>query len=104
MVDRPELIQRTIPPQKDCGEHPSLGRASSSYHYIWKGNKNQDTYPEEACEPWYHKTAQIDGLKINTPGITGDGSVIVGGEVSLLASSLIFLTQLKKDTAFVMYV
>ena len=70
MADRPELIQRTIPPQKDCGEHPVWGRASSSYHYIWKGNKNQDTYPEEACEPWYHKTAQIDGLD-NSPGISG---------------------------------
>ena len=82
MADRPELIQRTIPPQKDCGEHPVWGNASNAYHYIWKGNKNQDTYPDEACLPWYHKTAQIDGLKINTPGITGDGSVIVGGEVS----------------------
>ena len=82
MADRPELIERNIPPRKDCGEYEVWGNASSSYHYIWKGNKNQDTYPDEACLPWYHKTAQIDGLKINTPGITGDGSVIVGGEVS----------------------
>ena len=77
-----ELIQRTIPPQKDCEEHPTWGRASSSYHYIWKGNKNQDTYPEEACEPWYHKTAQIDGLRINSPGISGTGDITTSGTIT----------------------
>ena len=66
-----EFIQRNIPPQKDCEEYPTWGRPSSSYHYIFKGNKNEDEYPEDACDPWYHKTAQIDGLKINSPGISG---------------------------------
>ena len=77
-----ELIQRTIPPQKDCEEHPVWGRPSSSYHYIWKGNKDQDTYPEEACEPWYHKTAQIDGLRINSPGISGTGDITTSGTIT----------------------
>ena len=77
-----EFVQRNIPPQKDCGEHPVWGIPSSSYHYIWKGNKDQKTYPEEACEPWYHKTAQIDGLKINTPGIIGDGSINITGTIT----------------------
>ena len=76
-----ELIQRNIPPRRDCEEHPTWGRASSSYHYIWKGNKDQDTYPEEACEPWYHKTAQIDGLQINSPGISGTGDIITSGTI-----------------------
>ena len=48
------------------GEHHPL-----SYYYIFKGNAKEEDYPEEACTPWYHQTAQIDGLKINTPGITG---------------------------------
>ena len=34
MVD--ELIQREIPPQKDCEEYPTWGRPSSAYHYIWE--------------------------------------------------------------------
>ena len=82
MADRPELIERNIPPRKDCGEYEVWGQASSSYHYIWKGNKNQDTYPDEACLPWYHKTAQIDGLKINSPGITGTGDIDISGDVT----------------------
>ena len=78
-----EFVQRTIPPQKDCEEHPAnWGRPSSSYHYIWKGNKDQDTYPEEACQPWYHKTAQIDGLKINSPGISGTGDITTSGTIT----------------------
>ena len=78
-----ELIQRTIPPQRDCEEHPAnWGRPSSSYHDIWKGNKDQDTYPEEACQPWYHKTAQIDGLKINSPGISGTGDITTSGTIT----------------------
>ena len=71
-----EFVQRTIPPQRDCGEYPAdWGRPSPSYHYIWKGNKNQDEYPPEACQPWYHQTAQIDSLKVNT-SIIGDASAV----------------------------
>jgi len=77
-----EFVERNIPPRKDCEEYPTWGTPSSSYHYIFKGNANEDDYPEDACPPWYHATAQIDGLKINTPGITGTGSVIVSGQVS----------------------
>ena len=32
--------------------------------------------------PWYHKTAQIDGLKINSPGISGAGDINITGEVT----------------------
>ena len=77
-----EFVQRNIPPQKDCREYEVWGpNGSASYHYIWKGNKNQDTYPKEACEPWWHKTAQIDGLKINSPGITGAGNINITGTI-----------------------
>ena len=71
-----EFVQRNIPPQKDCGEYPAdWGQASASYHFIWKGNKNEKEYPPEACPPWYHSTAQIDSLKVNT-SIIGDATAV----------------------------
>ena len=50
----------------DCGDYATWGRPSTSYYYIFKGNAKEEDYPEEACEPWYHQTAQIDSLKVNT--------------------------------------
>ena len=67
---------------KDCGDYPTWGTPSEGYYYIFKGNAKEEDYPDEACTPWYHKTAQIDGLKINTPGITGDGSINIAGGVT----------------------
>lgn len=67
---------------KDCADYSTWGQPSGSYFYIFKGNAKQEDYPEEACTPWYHSTAQIDGLKINSPGITGTGDIIISGEVS----------------------
>jgi len=77
-----EFVQRDIPPQKNCNEYETWGQASPSYHYIYKGNKKEDEYPKEACPPWYHATAQIDGLQINTPGITGTGDIDITGEIT----------------------
>lgn len=81
MADQPELIQRTIPPQKDCGDHATWGEKSTGYYYIFKGNAKQGDFPEEACEPWLHGTAQIDGLRINSPGITGAGDINITGDI-----------------------
>ena len=67
---------------KDCGDYSTWGQPSGSYYYIFKGNAKEEDYPDEACTPWYHSTAQIDGLKINSPGITGTGDIIISGEVS----------------------
>ena len=75
-----EFVEREIPPQKDCSEYPTWGSGSPSYHYIFKGNKNESDYPKDACPPWYHATAQIDSLKVNT-SVIGDGLVNVGGDV-----------------------
>ena len=61
-----EFVQRDIPPQKDCREHPTFGNASAAYHYIFKGNAKEDEYPKDACPPYYHSTAQIDSLQVNT--------------------------------------
>jgi len=67
---------------KDCNDYETWGTPSTNYYYIFKGNAKEEDYPEEACTPWYHQTAQIDGLKINTPGITGDGSINITGTVT----------------------
>ena len=67
---------------KDCNDYETWGTPSTNYYYIFKGNAKEEDYPEDACTPWYHQTAQIDGLKINTPGITGDGSINITGTVT----------------------
>ena len=76
-----EFIEREIPPQKDCGEYPTWGSGSPSYHYIFKGNKKESDYPPEACPPWYHATAQIDSLKVNT-SVIGNGLINVLGTIT----------------------
>ena len=67
---------------KDCNDYETWGTPSTNYYYIFKGNAKEEDYPEDACTPWYHQTAQIDGLKINTPGITGAGSINITGTVT----------------------
>lgn len=70
------------PQTKDCTKKPGgWGVPMADYEYIWYGNKGEDDYPKEACLPYYHKSAQIDGLQINTPGITGTGDIIISGVV-----------------------
>ena len=71
-----EFVENNIPPRRDCGQYPTWGpNGSLEYHYIWKGNKNPDEYPSEACTPWWHSTAQIDGLQVNT-SITGGATAV----------------------------
>ena len=76
-----EFIEREIPPQKDCGEYPVFGNGSPSYHYIFKGNKKESEYPPDACPPWYHATAQIDSLKVNT-SVIGAGLINITGPIT----------------------
>ena len=66
---------------KDCADYSTWGQPSGSYYYIFKGNGKEEDYPKEAGTPWYHSTAQIDGLKINSPGITGSGDILISGVV-----------------------
>ena len=55
------------PRSKDCTKKPGgWGRPMTDYEYIWYGNKGEDDYPEEACLPYYHKSAQIDDFQVNT--------------------------------------
>ena len=61
---------------KDCSEKAGgWGNKSTQYDYIWKGDIDEDDYPDEACEPRYHGNAQIDNLQVNN-------DVIAAGEVS----------------------
>jgi len=92
-----EFVQRDIPPRKDCNDYPTWGSGSPRYDYIFKGQADEDNYPEDACPPWYHATAQIDGLKINSPGITGTGNINISGTVvaSEVTASGITLTSRK---------
>ena len=67
------------PRSQDCSKHAGgWGRGMDDYEYIWYGNKSEDDYPEEACTPYYHKSAQIDSLQVNTV-IEGDGKIDVNG-------------------------
>ena len=70
-----ELVQRNIPPQKDCEKKAgSWGRPMTDLEYIWYGNKDKDTYPEEACLPFQHHNAQIDNFTVNQT-LTGNTGV-----------------------------
>jgi len=64
------------PLDKDCSDRQAWGQESTIYSYIFKNNANPAEYPQDACPPYYHKTAQIDSLQVNT-AITGLGNVTV---------------------------
>ena len=50
---------------KDCNDYAAWGNGSTIYSYIVKSNANPDTYPDDACDPYYHQTGQIDNLRVN---------------------------------------
>ena len=59
---------------KDCTEKEGgWGIKSTRYDYIWKGDIDEDKYPDEACQPRYHGNAQIDNLQVNQD-IDGSGT------------------------------
>ena len=63
------------PSGKDCSEKEGgWGIKSTRYDYIWKGDIDEDDYPEDACRPRYHGNAQIDNLKVNND-VTVTGNV-----------------------------
>ena len=55
------------PSGQDCSKKAGgWGVPMTDFEYIWYGNKGEDDYPEEACDPYYHKAAQIDNFQVNT--------------------------------------
>ena len=64
---------------KDCTEKEGgWGIKSTRYDYIWKGDIDEDKYPDEACQPRYHGNGQIDNLQVNTE-VNGAGSIDLAG-------------------------
>ena len=57
----------------DCEDYATWGRKSTRFDYIYKGQADQDDYPEEACEPWLHGNGKIDNLQV-TQDIDGQGT------------------------------
>ena len=77
-ADAPSAAGELIdgPDNQDCKKKPGgWGVPMTDYEYIWYGNKGESDYPKDACQPLYHKTAQIDNFKVNTllecPNIQG---------------------------------
>ena len=72
---------------KDCTEKEGgWGIKSTRYDYIWKGDIDEDKYPDDACKPRYHGNAQIDNLKVNNDvTVTGDvtAAEVTAGGVTL---------------------
>jgi len=83
-----EFIPREIPPQKDCTKKPGgWGVPMADYEYIWYGNKDEKNYPEEACLPFYHKSAQIDDFQANN-NVTVGNSVTANTQVTAAGITL----------------
>ena len=76
--------------RKECDtEQPGAGGGfgipANSSPYIWYGNINQADYEDlQACDPFYHRTAQIDSLQINNAatGINGLGGIAITGNIN----------------------
>tara|TARA_B100000003_G_scaffold111430_1_gene99699 strand:- start:27 stop:680 length:654 start_codon:yes stop_codon:yes gene_type:complete len=58
---------------KDCRDFETWGQKSTRFDYIYKGQADEDNYPDEACLPWYHGNGQIDNLQVNQD-IDGSGT------------------------------
>lgn len=71
---------------ENAGAGGGFGKPATLYPYIWYGNINRADYEElQACDPFYHKTAQIDSLQINTSdGIIGTGAINISGTIASL--------------------
>ena len=63
------------PKSKDCSQKAGgWGRPVTNPEFIWYGNKSEGDYPKDACQPWYHRNAQIDNFTVN---LTLTGNIAV---------------------------
>ena len=76
-----EFVNRDVAGGDDCADRETWGNPSDLFTYIFKGNLNQDEYPEEACTPYYHRKAQINALQVNNTlsgsGDSSKGSLVI---------------------------
>ncbi len=76
-ADAPSAAGELIdgPDKQDCSQYAGgWGRPVTNPEFIWYGNKSESDYPEEACQPWYHRNAQIDNFTVN---LTLTGNIAV---------------------------
>ena len=67
------------PGGKDCSEKEGgWGIKSTRYDYIWKGDIDEDDYPDDACQPRYHGNATIDNLTVSDTLGTASVTKVVG--------------------------
>jgi hypothetical protein len=63
---------------QNCGDGDTWGQGSVRYTWIFKGNADPDTYPKDACTPWYHFNAKIGNLQA-TQTVTAATQVTAAG-------------------------
>jgi hypothetical protein len=76
-ADAPSAAGELIdgPDKQDCSQYAGgWGRPVTNPEFIWYGNKSESDYPEDACQPWYHRNAQIDNFTVN---LTLTGNIAV---------------------------
>ena len=76
-ADAPSAAGELIdgPDKQDCSQYAGgWGRPVTNPEFIWYGNKSEGDYPEDACQPWYHRNAQIDNFTVN---LTLTGNIAV---------------------------
>lgn len=73
--------------KQDCNDEQVTGAPSTIFSYIAK-HSNDDSDDDidldltiPTCDQYYHSTAQIDRLKINTD-ITGSGDITITGDIT----------------------
>ena len=85
-----ELFDPFIPGSmgnKDCDDIPVSGQPSTIFSYIAKPQNDdpdapmENPYSQPQCEPYYHSTAQIDRLRVNT-SLIGDGNINITGTIT----------------------
>ena len=70
------------PPGKDCTKKDGgWGTPMTDYEFIWYGNIDEDKYPDDACTPYYHRSAQIDKFRVNTL-LDGAGDITITGDIT----------------------
>jgi hypothetical protein len=72
--------------KQDCSDQQITGQASTIYSYIAKpdNDDSEDVKLEleiKPCTPYYHSTAQIDSLQVNT-SIIGNGLINITGTIT----------------------
>tara|TARA_B100000965_G_scaffold109864_1_gene90771 strand:+ start:2100 stop:2795 length:696 start_codon:yes stop_codon:yes gene_type:complete len=80
------FLERSGGGSPTCNDNQVTGQASTIFSYIAKHSNDDDDAPHNPytkvqCQPYYHSTAQIDRLQVNTD-LTGAALINVGGVIT----------------------